>query len=415
MSSRVAETKPRAPWLTRGVLAIGLASLFSDFSHEIATALLPAFLTVVLAAPPFALGVIEGVADGASSLFKVLGGMAADRPQVSRRQLASGGYLLTALATGALALVTVWPQALAARAVAWMARGFRSPSRSALLADNVTAATYGRAFGFERAMDSLGAVLGPLLAAGILFGLGHAIPVGSLYRLAFGVSLVPGVLAALAIAILAVEHKHERRQTTKEVGPETLSRPFKRLLASAGLFGMGNFAHSLLILRATQLLQPHMGMVKAAGIAIALYTWSNAVNAGSSLPAGILADRMPKRLVLATGYGVFALLSVGFMAANAHLPWLIGLFTLVGLYGGIVDTAEGALAAELVPAAHRGRGYGALAAVNGVGDLVSSVAVGALWTLGTATWGLAYAAVLAVAGACVLFAIPGRISVEPAQ
>src|SRR5262245_60013241 len=168
-TGRTEMTPPtRLSWLTRGVLAIGLAGLFSDLGHEVTTALLPLFLTATLGAPAAALGLIEGLADGASALFRFWGGYASDAAAHSargRRVLGAGGYLATALPTGLIGLAQTWPVVLVLRAVAWMGRGFRSPIRNALLADQVTPKAYGRAFGFERGMDSLGAIGGPLLAS----------------------------------------------------------------------------------------------------------------------------------------------------------------------------------------------------------------------------------------------------------
>ena len=149
-------------WLTRGVLGIGLASLFSDWGHEIGSALLP-LLLASLGAPAYALGVIEGVADGASSFAKLAGGWIADRP-AWRKPVAVLGYLLTGLSTFAFGFVTAWPQILVARAIGWTGRGARGPARDVLLADAVSPAQTGRAFGFERTMDTAGAVLGPLCA-----------------------------------------------------------------------------------------------------------------------------------------------------------------------------------------------------------------------------------------------------------
>lgn len=411
MSLESPPTSPSRPaaWLGRGVLAVGLASLFSDFSHEIATALLPGFLVTVLAAPPFALGLIEGVADGASSLFKIVGGIVADRPHTSRRQLASAGYLVTALATGALALVTVWPQALLARVGAWMAKGLRSPSKKALLVENVTPETYGRGFGFERAMDSLGAVLGPLTASALLVVFGRTMDRAATYRLVFASALVPGVVAALCIAVLAVERRRDRAPDRAPQGRTEVPLRFRRFLVAAGLFGMGNFAQTLLVLRATTILVPKMGAIAGAAAAVGLYTWSNAVNSGAAFPAGFLADRLAKPVVLGLGYGLFAILCLGFMLPWAtSLPALALLFTLAGLSAGIVDTVEDALAAELLAADRRGRGFGSLAAVNSVGDMVSSIAVGVLWTVAPPAWGFAYAAALSLGGCALLPTLRAR-------
>ena len=184
------------PWFTPGVRGIGLASLLSDAGHEIPTALLPGFLTATLGAPAAALGLIEGVADALSGITKVIGGALADDPQ-RRRSIAVGGYTLTALLSAAIGLATAAWQVAILRAGSWAARGIRVPSRNALLADAVDPSAYGRAYGFERAMDNLGAVIGPVLALVLVALVG--------LREAIVLSVIPGLLAAAAI-VYAVRH-----------------------------------------------------------------------------------------------------------------------------------------------------------------------------------------------------------------
>src|ERR1700685_278321 len=179
-------------WLTRGVLGIGLASLFSDWGHEAATAILPAFLAS-LGAPAFALGVIEGVSDGLSSFAKLAGGWGADRPKL-RKPTGIIGYFATGFSTFAYAFAQSWPAILVMRALGWVGRGSRGPSRDTLLADCVAPKQQGRAFGFERAMDTIGAVLGPLCATALVGLLGA--------RGVLQWTLVPGLAAAVAFAFL---------------------------------------------------------------------------------------------------------------------------------------------------------------------------------------------------------------------
>src|ERR1700691_5661499 len=184
---------PPQRWLARGVLGIGLASLFSDWGHEAATAILPAFLAS-LGAPAIALGVIEGVSDGLSSFAKLAGGWIADRPAL-RKPIGIIGYFATGLSTFGYVFAQTWPAVLLLRALGWIGRGSRGPSRDTLLADSVAPGQAGRAFGFERAMDTLGAVLGPLCATALLGTLG--------VRGVLRWTLLPGLTAALAFALLA--------------------------------------------------------------------------------------------------------------------------------------------------------------------------------------------------------------------
>ncbi len=185
-------------WLTRGVLGVGLASLFSDWGHEAATSILPAFLAS-LGAPTVALGVIEGVSDGLSSFAKLAGGFIADHPRW-RKPTGIAGYFATAVTTFGYALAQSWPAVLVLRALGWMGRGSRGPSRDTLLAEYVAAGQVGRAFGFERAMDTIGAVLGPLCATALLATLG--------LRGVLRWTLLPGMAAALAFVFLVpASHK----------------------------------------------------------------------------------------------------------------------------------------------------------------------------------------------------------------
>jgi len=382
-------------WLTRGVLGIGLASLFSDWGHEAATAILPAFLAS-LGAPPIALGVIEGVSDGLSSFAKLAGGWIADRP-AWRKPTGIIGYFATALSTFAYAFAQSWPFILVIRGLGWMGRGSRGPSRDALLADSVAPHQAGRAFGFERAMDTLGAVLGPLCATLLLGTLG--------VRVVFRWTLLPGLLAAVSFAFFAPSAKHGETQHAHGIFESfrQLPKSYWHFLAGVFAHGIGDFAPTLLVLRATQILTPRFGMGRAATIAVALYTFYNIVNAAASYPAGALADRTDKRALLAMGYAIAVLAFSGFIIWQPTLPVLALLFGLVGIHGAIQQSIEKSLATDLLPRTIRGSGFGMLAAVNGVGDLVSSVVVGALWSVVSPGAGFFYAATFTFAGAFAIY------------
>jgi MFS family permease len=390
-------------WLTRGVLGVGLASLFSDWGHEAATSILPAFLAS-LGAPAAALGVIEGVSDGLSSFAKLAGGFIADHPRF-RKPTGIIGYLATAITTGAYAFARSWPMLLLLRALGWMGRGSRGPSRDTLLTEDVASGQMGRAFGFERAMDTVGAVLGPLSAAALLGTLG--------LRGVLGWSFLPGLMAALAFAVLVPSSRKRAGQGLAAQGK--LSERFTRLPGNywhylAGVFahGIGDFAPTLLILRATQILTPHAGMARAAAISVGLYTFHNFVDAAASYPAGALGDRIGKRGVLVMGYLVGAASYAGFIFAQPKILVLAVLFGLAGIHHAFEQTLEKSLAAELIRVEVRGTGFGVLATANGIGDLFSSVAVGALWSAVNPTAGFLYAAVFAVLGATIIYSSGAR-------
>jgi MFS family permease len=382
-------------WLNSTVLAIGLASLFSDWSHEIATAALPAFLGTLGVAAAW-LGLIEGISDGLSSFAKMASGFYTDRLQ-RRKGIAVGGYLLTAIGTASFALATnVW-HVLIARASAWLGRGVRTPVRKALMAASVSPDAYGRAFGFERMMDTIGAIVGPLSALILLQASGQN------YRLLFACTLVPGLLAAAVIAIL-VREKERAPVPHISFGERLRLLPssYRRFLTAVGLFGAGDFAHTLLILLATQRLTPSLGAAGAATIAVALYVLHNVFYASFSFVAGLLADRMRKNLLLAIGYALAGLMALAIIFLPATVWTFVLVFLAGGIYVAVEETLEDSLCAEIVPADHHGMAFGVLATVNGIGDFISSITVGALWSAFGISIAFSYSALLFLLGAVLV-------------
>jgi MFS family permease len=391
----------KSRWLNRTVLGIGLASLFSDWSHEIATAVMPAFLATMGVAA-FWLGVIEGSADGLSSFAKMASGYYTDKLR-RRKPVAVVGYIVTAAGTAAFGLATAAWHVLVARALAWLGRGARTPVRKALLAGAVTKETYGRAFGFERMMDTLGAIVGPMTAFFLLQALNHDYPT------LFALTLVPGLFAAGMIAF-AVKEKERAPVSHVSFGERLRMLPprFRSFLVAVGLFGAGDFAHTLLILLATQQLAAGFGAAKAASIAVALYVAHNVFYASFSLVAGWLADRFPKNIVLAIGYALAAAMAVGIILLPLTV-WTLGLiFVTGGIYVGLEETLEDSFCAELVDEEHHGMAFGTLATVNGVGDFVSSMVVGALWSAVGTSLAFGYSAVLFALGSWLVWRIDAK-------
>ena len=398
-NSDPARSTPR--WLNSTVLGIGLASLFSDWSHEIATTVMPAFLATMGAAAAW-LGLIEGVSDGLSSFAKMGSGYYTDRlPR--RKPIAVIGYLVTALGTASLSLATAAWHVLLGRSLAWLGRGVRTPVRKALLAGSVTKETYGRAFGFERMMDTLGAIAGPASALVLLQAFHHHYPA------LFAATLIPGLTAAALIAF-AVKEKSRAPVPHISFGERVRMLPaaYRQFLVAAGLFGAGDFVHTLLILLATQKLTPAYGAARAASIAVALYVLHNVFNAAFAIVTGWLADRMKKNHLLAVGYFLAALMAVVIMMLPFTIWSLALIFSLGGVYKAMEETLEDSFCAELVSEAHHGMAFGVLATVNGVGDCVSSVVVGALWTCVGTTAAFGYSAVLFAVGALLVLRIRAR-------
>jgi MFS family permease len=390
------ESTEKQSWLNHTVLGVGLTSLFSDWSHETATAVLPAFLAAIGAGPAW-LGAIEGIADGLSSFAKLASGHFTDRLKC-RKPLAVFGYAFTALATASFAFATQAYQVLFGRAAAWLGRGVRSPAKKALLAADVPAGAYGRAFGLERLMDTVGAIVGPLTALWLLEATGHS------YRKVFLWTLLPGFIAVACFWLLVRERPIAARpQRSFMVGLKALPPAFRRLLVGVGVFGAGDFSHTLLILYATRMLTPVHGMARAASIAVGLYTLHNVFYAGSAYASGWLSDHVPsRRVVLATGYALAAVTAV-LLCTGTHSLWLLAvIFVLAGLYMGTEEALEDSLAAELVSKEQHGMAFGTLAAVNAVGDFASSLLVGFLWSAFNVQTAFAASGLLFVAGAILI-------------
>src|SRR6266566_203839 len=343
----------RPPWVSGGVASVGAASFFSDTGHEIATAVLPSFLTSSLRGSAGVLGVIEGLSDGLLGIAKLVAGPPANDP-TRRVRIARGGYLLTGVFTAAIGLSSAVWQAGVLRAAAWVSRGARGPARDALLASLAPKDAYGRSFGVERARARL--ELGNLRRAGL----------------------------------------------------------FRPLLPVAA-FELGNVTTTLLILRVTQLL--HHGtrsLTAAASLAILLYAAHNIVAASTALLGGGWIDRGgpqrgPRRVFVA-GAAAYIAAYGGFAFAIHAWPLLLVLFCLAGAGIGLAETAESTLVAHLLPDRLRGSGFGLLGGLQSAGDFLSSAVVGVLYAAVSPTAGFAYAAawmVLSVA-ASALLRVPAR-------
>lgn len=379
--------RQRTWWLSRGVGSIGLASFFSDSGHEITTSLLPSFVTVTLRSSAGALGVIEGISDALTGIATLVGGPLVNDEQ-RRLRMASGGYLVTAAATGAVGLAaTVW-QAGLFRATAWFARGVRSPARDAMLASLAPPEAYGRAFGLERAGDNMGAVAGPLLAAGLVAWIG--------IRPALYLAAIPGVFAAAAITAAATEARKHRDPVKRRFQLQFSSlreAGLVRPLLPIAAFELGNMATTLLILRGTGLLHTHGRSIAAAtSLAVLIYAGHNLVASIVSYAGGHWIDLTGPRRVFAIGAAVYVASYLLFALTSGGWPLLVIAFLLAGTGIGLAETSESALVARLLPDHLRGSGFGLLGGVQSFGAFASSAAVGILWTAASPTAGFLYAA-----------------------
>lgn len=388
--------------LTPGVRGIGLASFLADVGHEIPTALFPSLLVSMLGASAAILGLVEGIADGLAGLARLLGGSLADDPQ-RRRTTALSGYISTAILSALIGVAgSVWLVALL-RMAAWASRGLRVPARNALLADMVPTRMYGRAYGFERMMDNLGAIGGPLLALGLVTVVG--------VRTAILLSVIPGLLAALAI-LCAI--RHIPRSLSRERVPLRLRmRPLLQgrlgqLLIGVGLFEVGHIAATLLILRVTQQLTPTLGLQTATQVALWCYIAYNVAATLASVPAGRASDRRGAIGVLAVGVALFLVGYLGFAVSTPNLLVMAGGFVAAGVGIGCVETSQHASVAALAPAHLRGSAFGLLAAVQSFGNIVASAIAGLLWSVVSPTAAFVYLSVWTVGALLILIRLTTR-------
>lgn len=403
-------------WINRNVIGMTITSFCADVGYEMVSAVLPGFLGAIGVAAA-ALGWIEGAADALSSFVKLGSGWYSDRVG-HRKPIVALGYFLSGTALSVFAAAVSWPLVLAGRMVAWFGKGIRGPLRDAMLSESTAPEMRGKVFGMHRAGDTAGAVLGPLLGVWLLARLPRPTP-SAPFRTIFLVSLIPGLISFASMVFLVKERRgtpNPQRKLWKSI--RELPRPYRRFLAAVALFGAGDFAPTLLVLAASQLLIPGHGIVRAGEIAALFYVLRNVVYAVAAFPAGALADRMNQPKLLAAGYVIGALTAF----ATAHcffwhvtaIPELAGIFVLAGLYIAIQDTLEGAIPAGLIAAQDRGTAYGVMGAVNGIGDLIASALVGTVWTAVSPVIAFVCAGALMLSGGAMLYLRANSLSGDSA-
>ena len=389
-------------WLNRNVAAMGFTSLFSDASHEMTTSALPSFLTELVGAvsAPQILGLITGLSDASSGFVKTFSGWLSDRLQ-RRKPLVVLGYLLTGLFVGIIGFARDWIETFVYRVLAWMGRGTREPPRDALLADSVDKRFYGHAFGFHRAMDTVGAILGPLLTFLLISWLGP--------RNVFFLSLIPGSIAVLII-VIGVKETVRKPEAQKGLFWHMKSLPgdFKVFLFIMFVFGIANFNRTLLLLRVQEVLTPLNGIIIAASVSILLYTIRNIAQALADYGIGSLSDKLGRKSLLAFfGFLLFGITSLGFVYA-IDIYFFVFLFVLSGISAATYTALEKAYAADLLPSSMRGTGYGVLQTIDGIGDFISSFVVGTIWALISPELSFVYAALLSFASMLLLLGLMKR-------
>lgn len=391
------------PWwaLPAGVWLLGGVSLLNDVASEAIYPLLPFFLTAVLGATAVSLGIIEGAAEAVSSILKVISGRLSDRGE--RKPIVIMGYSLTAGARPFISIAGGWTTVFALRFIDRIGKGIRSAPRDAMLADLADTTNRGRVFGFHKAMDHTGAVLGPLLATAFLV----AFP--DRYRTLFALTAIPG-LATIVLLMRVKEPSHAAAPPTP--GPKSLipdpgrplPAPLIRYLIVLAVFTLGNSADAFLLLRLTE---------AAGGPKYIPLLWSllHVVKMISSLVGGSASDRLGRRPLIAIGWTIYAIVYAGF-AVSTSLTALVAWFLIYGLYYGCVEGTERALVADFAPPSQKGAVFGVYNAVSGLGALISSVVFGLIWKTFGAPIAFASGAGLALLAAILLFALVPRPNPE---
>lgn len=403
------EVKPKR-WLNSTVTGAGITSALGDFCYETTTVILPGFLAV-LGIPAAMLGLIEGIADAVAAFTKMVSGYIADRLG-HRKLLVLIGYALTPVGQTLIALAVGWPLLLFGRVVSWFGKGLRGPLRDAIVIQAVTPETRGRAFGFHRAADTIGAVVGPLFGVALL-GWAQGFywdDAAGPFRFVLWLSVIPGVLAVLAFLILVKDPACSSNPALRFFSSlSSLPFRFKRYLRAVGIFGVGDFSHSLLILAATTLLTPSLGVIQAAQVAGLLYVGRNVTQVAVSYPIGILADRLGHLPVLVAGYVLGAstavLTALAFWFRIDSIAVLAGIFFTAGLYVAVQEALEPTVTAEMVQPDTLTMSYGALGTVNGAAKFASSATVGVVWTAVSPVAAFGFAAALMAGGTLALLRV----------
>lgn len=349
------------------VLLLGVVSLLGDFASKMVYPVTPLFLTGVLGAPAWTVGIVEGIAESTASVLKLYSGWLSDRLG-QRKPLAIMGYGLGALSKLCLAVSVGWGHVLGARLVDRIGKGLRAAPRDALIAENCLPHQRGRAFGLHHSLETIGEIIGPLVGFAFLWRFPEN------YRGVFAISFIPALLSVLVLLALVKEPRspHQTPRSRPQFTFRGLSPTYRRFLLVVGLFGLGNSSDAFLLLRATDL-----GFV--SGQVLLLYALLNLVEVALGLAAGNLSDRVGRRPLLASGYLVFALVYLGFaIAPNADVVW--PLFMLYGLYSTLTRGVQKAFVADLVHPARRGAEIGTFYLVTGLVALPASLLAGWLYT-----------------------------------
>ncbi len=374
----MATTKPRLKDLPRNVWAVSLTSFLMDISSEMVINILPLFLSNVLGVKTNIIGIIEGVAEATSSILKVFSGWVSDKLK-ARKWLAVVGYGISAIVKPFFYIANSWGAIAGIRWGDRVGKGIRTAPRDALVADSIKPEQRGLAFGFHRAADTAGAMLGILIAALVVWlTQSSSLELGeSTFRTIVLISLIPAFLAVISLIIGVKDVKAKEAAAAPKITLKGLGKPFITFMIIVGIFDLGNSSDAFLVLRAQE---RGMGVL---GILIMLAVF-NLIYTLVSTPAGIISDRIGRRKVIIGGWIIYVLIYLGFgLAQNATHIWI--LYVIYGLYYGMAYGTAKAMVADLVPVELRGTAYGTYNAILGIIDFPASLIAGLLWS-GAGKW-----------------------------
>lgn len=378
MAGKADTSEDRDRRVPRNLWGVSVTSFLTDVSSEMITNLLPIFLTTVLGVRTSVIGLIEGVAESTASLLKVFSGWVSDRVE-RRKSLTVAGYALSAMSKVFYYFATSWGAVAGVRWAERVGKGVRTAPRDALIADSLADSRRGFAFGFHRAADTLGAVVGLLTALVVLLvvqtdGAGLT---RSTFQTLVLISLIPAGLGVLVLVVTTRDVPRATPELSAPVGFRGLGRPFLTFVTIVALFDLGNSSDAFLILRAQE-----RGVSITA--ILAMLAAFNVVYAVVSVSAGSLSDRVDRRRIIIAGWLFYATIYVGFaLVRTPTQTWL--LFMAYGIYYGLTYGTAKAVVADLVPSHQRGMAYGTFNATLGILDLPASLIAGVLWQ-GVGTW-----------------------------
>ena len=373
--------------LPRSVRLLGWVSLLTDAATEAVYPLLPVFITQVLGGPPVALGVVEGAADATSSILKVVAGRWSDRAGV-RKPIVVVGYSLSSLVRPFVAVATSWAHVFAIRVTDRVGKGLRSAPRDAMLATLAPPGERGRVFGYHWAMDHAGAAVGPLLATLFLYFSPDN------YRLLFGLTIVPGLLAVLTLLRVPEAPAVPQVPIVPNVPGIRLPVGLKKYFAISSIFALGNSSDAFLLLQLSQSGVPLVGLTM-------LWSAQHAIKALITMRAGMLSDRVGRRTLIIAGWVIYAIVYFGF-AFSESMYALVGWFMIYSTYTAAVEGTEKALVADVTAEALQATAFGWQAAVQGIGALAAGIVFGLLWQAFGAPVAFMTGAALALTAAALL-------------